>query len=211
MIEAEYLEKELLEEYYSIIMIYVLSTFKLYTRAYNFTNLPYKERCLNCSKSFLFIKDKRRQRYCSNECRENFYSKFPTWENLRWEIAYRDQLFCQLCQKKVIFIKEKVTHQIIGSEKPYSEWTKEDFKEHKIVFVQEEVIFDIDHIKELSTFPDGYEQAKAFFDKTNLQLVCKPCHKIKTANFLSKRFNKHEKPELIIQTKVKSKKLIQFL
>lgn len=193
MIESEYIENELLDEYHSFMQLYVLSTFTSYSRSFNFNRLPYKERCLNCSKSFLYIKDKRKKRYCSHKCRDTFYYKFPTWVNLRWDIAYRDQLICQICKKKVIYIEEVKSYVKLG-----------------VTYLQEKEIFDVDHIQEISTFNEGIEQAKAFFDRENLQLVCKPCHKIKTANFLSKRFSKGKSVAIIVQ-RTKSKKLMQYL
>jgi 5-methylcytosine-specific restriction endonuclease McrA len=65
--------------------------------------------------------------------------------------------------------------------------------------------YDIDHIVEISTGETPEEQVKLFLDYTNMQTLCLPCHRKKTANFLRKRFTKIRKP------KRKSKKIEEFL
>lgn len=154
MIDPRFLDKEQFKEWKKNIDLLVMQTFNRKTRSYNLQALPYKERCLNCAQSFLYVKNKRKQRYCTNECRDGF--TFPLWNDLRIEIWEKEKGKCQICKKQMSFITRA----------------------------------DIDHIQELLTFETPIEQFKSYFDRKNLQLLCKPCHKRKTALFLKEKFSK---------------------
>ncbi len=67
--------------------------------------------------------------------------------------------------------------------------------------------WDIDHIIEIASVENNIESAKLFMDQSNLQVLCRECHKKKTAKFLSERFTK----TINVKSKSKSKQLMDYI
>ena len=98
MIEKQFLSSDELEEYRKLIQIAIISTY--YNRSYNFHNLPERidrSRCLHCGQSFLFVKDKRKYRYCTSKCKDGFnwtYGMFGRSDRL-WD---KQKGLCNHCK-----------------------------------------------------------------------------------------------------------------
>lgn len=207
-----------LEEYEKEREEAVYNTFNYQTRSASFRLVKSNGRCINCS--LLLSETKRNSyRYCSEECKDEFYTKFD-FSYSKQKIWYRDQGICQMCKKSTRYIKETI-HKLWWVD----EQTKEvecdivrivciedersiKFKRTKsnigrtyylpyYIDIKEYDDYEVDHIIEISTGKTPKERAKLFLDYDNLQILCVPCHKEKTAKFLSKRFKKELPAPLI--------------
>jgi 5-methylcytosine-specific restriction endonuclease McrA len=201
MIESEFLQGNTLAAYKYFIKLGVLSTFNKNGRYINFDKLTPKERCWQCSKSFLYIKDQRKKHYCSPECSRVFYLQYH-FPFKKLDILKKAHYRCQKCFKSFIKIKER--------------WDTENFQPMgKYIQIKEELYFryEIDHIRELATATTQLEAGELFLNDNNLQVLCPECHKEKTAIFLNKFFSK---PKIIQEITIpikknKLKKLMDYI
>ena len=207
MIEPEFLEGNTLAAYKYFVKLAVLSTFSINGRYVSFHKLIPKERCFQCSKSFLYIKDQRKKHYCSPECSRLFYQQYH-FPFKKMEVLKKAHYRCQKCLKSFIKIKER---------KIYDSWDHEKLQPiAKHIQIIEIIYFkyEIDHIKELATATTQLEAGELFLNDDNLQVLCPECHKEKTAAFLSVFFSK---PKTLIEEitipikKNKSKNLMDFI
>ena len=125
--------------------------------------------CLNCDK----ILSKRRQKYCSDECSNDWATKHN--QNLmRNKFIKKTKGFCNICKNQPL--KEKSRPQHINTAIAYEEYkTLFEIIQDKgdVFFVLDESKLILDHIQPISL-------GGAEFDETNLQILCFDCNRTKT-------------------------------
>ena len=103
-----------------------------------------------------------------------------TWTEARWNSFIRSAL-------RIAFIKYPVRYQVLNdSKREYKGKDKRRKWEYQCAeckdwFKSTEI--QVDHIKPCGTFKKGYMEQfiiNLFCEQEDLQVLCKPCHKIKT-------------------------------
>lgn len=225
--ELKIYEGTQLEEYKEKLEELVYKTFEYQTRSVSFRNLNISGRCLNCS---LILSETNRNswRYCSQDCKDEFYLNYQFSYSRDW-VWERDKGICQICKKSTRFVVESIHNlwhvnsytkkvecdivmislieddRVIKFKRTKSAIGKIYYLPYKIT-IEEYDVYEIDHIIEVASGKTPKEQVKLFIDYNNLQTVCKPCHKKKTAKFLRKRFKKNQTKSKAINEFIKESK-----
>lgn len=132
-----------------------------------------RKRCLNCDA----VIPPRNRKYCSPNCSREFYTAH-NWPPLRLK-TIRDSKYT--CGKCGFHFKRTTKKSRFGNYtlSIYVAYTKEGVERKDTEPCQHpETYFVVDHI--IPIFAGGPE-----FDPANLQVLCKPCDKMKTARDLS--------------------------
>lgn len=124
--------------------------------------------CIVCGKPA----SKRSKVFCSNDCKNSWWSNHD-WSWVRAEILHRDNLKCSKCG----FQLKQIEYYYIVFNDP------EGFSKNDLHIVHSDpqvmgyiaIPLVVDHIKPIAL--GGGE-----FDRSNLQILCQWCNKIKTAN-----------------------------